>query len=126
MSVLATRPKRERMSTRAWWWTVSTGGALLVLMTVHMVAQHFVVREAGGLRTYHEALAYVGNPLMLATECALVVVVTIHAMLGLRSVLFDLALGSRTRRLVDRGLWVLGLATVAYGLALLAVLASRA
>jgi hypothetical protein len=45
-----------------WWWTVGTGAALLVLVTVHMVAHHFVVEEVGGLRTYQQVLEYVSNP----------------------------------------------------------------
>jgi succinate dehydrogenase hydrophobic anchor subunit len=43
----------------------------------------------------------------------LLVAVTIHAMLGVRSVLFDLDLKSRTRRRVDRVLLTLGATTVA-------------
>jgi hypothetical protein len=46
--------------------------------------------------------------------------------MGLRSVLFDMSFGSRTRRRIDVGLWVLGLATVAYGFFLVGTLASRA
>ena len=38
--------------------------------------------------------------------------VTIHAMLGVRGVLGDLDLSPKTRRWVDRGLWVLGTVTV--------------
>jgi succinate dehydrogenase hydrophobic anchor subunit len=54
------------------------------------------------------------------------VVVTAHAMLGLRSVLLDFGLSDRWRRLADRGLVVLGVVTVVYGFVLIGVLASRA
>jgi succinate dehydrogenase hydrophobic anchor subunit len=133
MAVLETRrrPQRRRTypggrSTTLWWWTVGTGVALVVLVTVHMVAHHFVVNEVGGLRTYREVLEYIGNPLILTVECLLLVAVTIHAMLGVRSVLFDLDLKSRARRRVDLVLWALGGTTVAYGFVLLGVLAWRA
>jgi succinate dehydrogenase hydrophobic anchor subunit len=132
MSVLEIRPRPERArgygtrSARVWWWTVGTGSALLVLVTVHMVAHHFVVDELGGLRTYDQVLDYVGNPLILAIEALLLLTVTIHAMLGVRSVLLDFDWGPRARRLVDAGLWLLGVLTVLYGYVLLAVLAWRA
>ena len=86
-------------ASRAWAWTAVTGVALLVLLTIHMVAHHFVVEEIGGLRTYQQVLEYIGNPVIFAIESLFLVVVTIHAMLGLRSVLFDFGLSERTKRL---------------------------
>jgi succinate dehydrogenase hydrophobic anchor subunit len=93
---------------------------------VHMIANHFVVDQVGGLRTYHQVLEYIGHPVILVIEGLLLTTVTIHAMLGVRSVLRDVDMGPRARRRVDIGLWVLGSATVAYGLGLLLTLASRA
>jgi succinate dehydrogenase hydrophobic anchor subunit len=115
-----------RRSARAWWWTAGTGAALLVLLTAHMVANHFVVDAVGGLRSYHQVLDYIANPLILTIEGLLLVTVTIHALLGVRSVLLDLDPGPRARRLVAPALCLLGSLTVAYGLVLLALLASRA
>ena len=112
--------------SRVWLWTAGTGVALLVLVTIHMVAHHFVVERMGGLRTYQDVLDYVGNPVMFVIELVFLVVVTIHAMLGLRSVLFDFGLSDHAKRLTDRGLTVLGVLTVAYGFVLIGVLASRA
>lgn len=112
--------------TRVWRWTALTGVALLVLLTIHMIAHHFVVEGIGGLRTYRQVLEYVANPVMFTIECTFLVVVTIHAMLGLRSVLFDLNFGHRARARINRGLVALGMLTVAYGLVLIGTLASRA
>lgn len=111
---------------RAWTATVATGLALLFLLAVHIVANHFVVHEVGGLRTYHQVLEYLSHPVILVTETLLLVVVTIHAMLGLRSVLLDVDMGARARRRVHACLWALGCLTVAYGVGLLLTLASRA
>jgi succinate dehydrogenase hydrophobic anchor subunit len=111
--------------SRTWAWTAGTGVALLVLVTIHMVAHHFVVEQIGGLRTYQDVLDYIGNPVIFAIESAFLVVVTIHAMLGLRSVLFDFGLSERWKRVVDRGLVGLGVLTIAYGFVLIGVLASR-
>lgn len=126
---LETRPGAQetpgRSGTRAWRATALSGVAVLVLVTVHMVAHHFVVEEVGGLRTYRQVLAYVGNPLIVALESLFLVAVTWHGLLGLRSVLFDFGLSEVAKRRVSRGLSVLGVATVGYGLMLIGVLASR-
>jgi succinate dehydrogenase hydrophobic anchor subunit len=136
MAVVETRPRTARRTAaarphyqptvRVWRAVVATGIALLVLVTVHMIANHFVVQRVGGLRTYHQVLAYIGDPLIFTIECFFLLVVTAHALLGLRGVLFDLGLGAPARRRIDVGLWVLGVATVAYGFFLVGTLASRA
>jgi succinate dehydrogenase hydrophobic anchor subunit len=113
-------------SARAWLWTVRTGVLLIVLAGVHMIAQHFVVDEVGGLRTYQQVLDYIANPVILVIELAFLITVVIHAMLGLRNILLDFNLTARARRRLDRGLWVLGTLTVSYGFVLIAILASRA
>ena len=126
-----TRSTRDRQvpsgrPSRAWWWTALTGAALLLLLTVHMVANHFVVENVGGLRSYEQVLDYIANPVIFTLELFFLIVVTIHALLGLRGVLFDLGIGVRARRRTDLLLWLLGLVTVGYGFFLLGTLASRA
>ena len=116
---------RRGRSTRVWHWTAGTGMALVLLATMHIVAQHFIVHQKGGLRTYGEVLTYIGNPVIFVLESAFLVAVTIHAMLGVRGVLGDLDLSPKTRRRVDRGLWFLGTVTVGYGMTLLITLAVR-
>ena len=110
----------------SWLSTALTGMALLALVTIHMVAHHFVVEEVGGLRTYDQVLQYLATPVIFVIEAVFLVVVTWHAMLGLRAVLLDLALPARLERLVRTGVIALGGVTVAYGLVLIAVLAGRA
>ena len=136
MAVVDTRPprpsrrarERERYqpSVRVWRLLAGSGIVLLVLVTVHMVANHFVVESVGGLRTYEQVLDYIADPLIFTIECFFLLVVTVHSMLGLRSVLFDMGLDPRARGRVDAGLWLLGIATVAYGFYLVGTLASRA
>jgi succinate dehydrogenase hydrophobic anchor subunit len=116
---------RRGRSARAWHWTAGSGVALVALATMHIVAQHFVVHQTGGLRTYGEVLSYVANPVIFVLEAAFLLAVTIHAMLGVRGILGDLDLSPSTQRRVDRGLWVVGTLTVAYGMALLITLAVR-
>ena len=119
-------PPPHPPSARAWRWTAGSGMALVVLVTVHMIANHFIVDTTGGLRDYHQVLDYLANPVIFVIEALLLTTVTIHAMLGIRSILFDLDLRARTRRRIERGLWTLGVLTVGYGLVLLTTLAGRA
>jgi succinate dehydrogenase hydrophobic anchor subunit len=109
-----------------WSVTAFTGLALVLLLAAHMIAHHFVVESVGGLRTYDQVLDYLANPVMFVIECLFLVFVTVHAMLGLRSVLFDLTTSAQARTWISRGLVVLGALTIAYGLLLVGILASRA
>ena len=120
------RAYRGGRSARTWRWTVGTGIALVVLATVHIVAQHFIVGETGGLRTYQQVLDYIANPVIFVLECGFLFAVTIHGLLGVRGILLDLDPGPRLRRWIDPGLWVLGTLTISYGLVLLITLAIRA
>ncbi|MGZ4201363.1 MAG: succinate dehydrogenase, hydrophobic membrane anchor protein [Thermoleophilaceae bacterium] len=113
-------------SARVWRWTVISGIALIFLAGVHMIAQHFIVNETGGLRTYQQVLDYISNPVIFVIEGGFLVAVAIHGMLGLRGVLHDLDPSPRARARIDRVLWVLGTATVAYGFFLITTLALRA
>ena len=91
-----------------------------------MVAHHFVVRDVGGLRSYEQVLDYLARPVIFTLELSFLIVVTTHALLGMRSVLLDLGIGPRARRRIDVLLWLLGIATVGYGFFLVGSLASRA
>jgi succinate dehydrogenase hydrophobic anchor subunit len=106
--------------------TTISGVALLVLLGVHMVANHFVVRSVGGLRSYRQVLEYMRHPAIFTIESLFLLVVTVHAMLGLRGIVLDLDPSRRAQRWIDVGLTVLGVLTLAYGYFLIGTLASRA
>jgi succinate dehydrogenase hydrophobic anchor subunit len=116
---------RRGRSARLWHWTAGSGMALVLLATMHIVAQHFIVHQTGGLRTYSEVLTYISNPVIFVLEAGFLLAVTIHAMLGIRSILHDLDLSHRATRRLDRALWALGSVTVLYGAALLITLTLR-
>ncbi len=84
----------EQASGKLGWLSQAISGILLVLLLgMHWVAQHYLA--AGGLRTYAEVVSYLENPLVLVLEVAFLVVVTYHALLGVRAVLLDLSPGER-------------------------------
>lgn len=101
-----------------------SGAALLALLTLHMVAQHFIVQ--GGLRRYADVVAWLANPVMVFLELAFLVFVTWHALLGVRAILFDLGPGRRTAQVISATLAVVGVLTVAYGAWLVATITTAA
>jgi succinate dehydrogenase hydrophobic anchor subunit len=116
---------RPGRSSRVWHWTAGSGMALVALATLHIVAQHFVVHQTGGLRTYGEVLSYIANPVIFVLEAGFLCAVTIHAMLGIRGIIRDRDLSPRAQRRLDRALWAIGTLTIAYGMLLLVTLAAR-
>jgi succinate dehydrogenase hydrophobic anchor subunit len=107
--------ENEKTRTSGGWWIVQvfTGGLLILILGLHMIAHHFVA--ANGIRNFREVLDYVGNPLIFVIEMIFVVVVTIHALLGVRAILFDLGPKPAVAAWINRGLVILGAATIVYG-----------
>lgn len=104
---------RSGLGNLGWVWQAVTGVGLLVLLGLHFAAHHFVVE--GGLRDFQQVQEYIGNPLILILEVLFLIVVTPHALLGVRAILFDLQFSDTMEKLIDRALWVVGIATVLYG-----------
>ena len=97
------------------WLIQAFSGLLLILVLgLHMIAQHFVAE--GGLRDFADVLNYVSNPVIFALEVAFLVVVTVHAMLGARAILLDLGLGKRNERVVNWLILTVGVVVLAYGI----------
>jgi succinate dehydrogenase / fumarate reductase membrane anchor subunit len=99
---------------------VVSGVALIVLLGLHMIAQHFIVPN--GLRGFDEVIDWLGNPVMIVIEVAFLVFVTYHALIGVRAILFDFGFSGRTARLITNLLWVVGIVTIVYGVALFAAI----
>jgi succinate dehydrogenase / fumarate reductase membrane anchor subunit len=115
--------KHSAAGSIQWIGQAASGLALLILLAVHLIAQHFIVE--GGLRTYDQVLAYITQPFILGWEICFLVVATYHGLAGLRSILLDFGLTPEQDRRVTVWLVVSGGATVTYGLWLLLTLLSR-
>lgn len=120
MTSMTSRPTTTNERTRpnaagSLWLVQAISGLLLVsLLALHMIAHHFVVE--GGLRTFDEVIAYVSNPIIFGLEVLFLIVVTVHALLGLRAIVLDLAPRPATLRVVDGVLVILGAGALIYGL----------
>jgi len=112
-------PMESGTRTVGWLIQVVTGALVLLLVTLHMIANHFIVPN--GLRNFSDVVDYLRTPIVLFFEVTFLVVVTWHGLLGLRAVLFDFGLSARTERLITWVLTVVGVATVGYGLWLTSV-----
>jgi len=97
-----------------WMWQTLTGAFLLVFLGIHMFAQHFVADV--GLRTYDDVISYMQNPLVFSVEVVFLIVVTIHALMGVRAIILDLGISDTADRRLKQGLIVLGIAMVGYGI----------
>jgi succinate dehydrogenase cytochrome b556 subunit len=115
--------RRERTSSWSWILQAFTGLLLVVLLGLHMVVQHFVVE--GGLRRYVQVVEYLSNPFVFLLEVAFLIIVTWHALLGVRAILLDLGLKPATERKWTAALTVIGVLTVAYGIWLSATIVVR-
>jgi succinate dehydrogenase / fumarate reductase membrane anchor subunit len=114
---------RERASSWSWILQAFTGVMLVVLLGLHMVVQHFVVE--GGLRNYEQVVQYLSNPFVFLLEVSFLIVVTWHAVLGVRAILLDLGLKPTTERRVTALLSIVGVVTIAYGIWLSATIVSQ-
>ena len=104
----------ETKPTLAWLWQVFTGIGLVVLLGLHLIANHFIAR--GGLRDYSEVVAYLRNPIILLLEILFLLCVTTHALLGVRAIILDFGLTERAEIALTKILKGIGVLTVAYGL----------
>jgi succinate dehydrogenase / fumarate reductase, membrane anchor subunit len=107
----------------SWLLQAVTGAAVLVLVTIHMVANHFVVPE--GLRNFAQVVDYLSSPVIVVIEVLFLVTVTWHGLLGLRAVLFDFGFRPAVERRITRILAVVGVLTVGYGLWVTSVIVSH-
>ncbi len=114
---------RERAGSWSWILQAMTGLLLLVLLGLHMIAQHFMVK--GGLRDYAAVVNWLSNPFIFLIEIVFLIVVTWHALLGVRAVLLDLGLKPITERRLDVALTIIGVVTVAYGIWLSATIIAQ-
>jgi succinate dehydrogenase / fumarate reductase membrane anchor subunit len=114
---------RERASSWSWIFQAISGVLVIVLLGLHMIVQHFIVQ--GGLRTYNDVVAYIRTPFFLGWEVVFLVIVTWHALLGVRAILLDFGLSRSVERTLNWILTVVGVGTVAYGLWLTLTIISR-
>lgn len=108
-------PATRRDRSGSLWVVQAFSGLFLVfILGMHMIAHHFVVED--GLRNYQQVLDYVANPAIFVTEILFVILATVHALLGVRSIIIDLRPSPAALRTIQWLLVVVGVVTIGYGL----------
>src|SRR5450759_721194 len=105
---------KEPKASSSWLWQAFTGVSLVLLLGLHFVANHFIAK--GGLRNFADVVAYLSSPLILVLEVLFLVVITTHAMLGVRAILLDFGLSDHAEKRLSQALTVMAILTVGYGL----------
>jgi succinate dehydrogenase hydrophobic anchor subunit len=100
-----------------WFIKVLAGGLILVFLVIHFFVNHLVA--PGGLLTFQDVVTYYQNPGVLVMEGCFLTFVLVHALLGLRSIILDLHPSTGLMKIVNIGLILLGVLTLAYGIWLL-------
>ena len=104
----------EPKASSTWYWQIFTGIALVLLLCLHFIANHFIA--AGGIRDFADVVSYLRNPIVLVLEVLFLIVVAIHAMLGVRAIIIDFGISSQAEKRLSQALTVIGVLTVGYGL----------
>ena len=97
----------------AWLWQAFTGLLLVILLTLHLIVQHFV---SGGLMSYQDIVNYLSNPFVLVLEILFLASVIFHALAGVRALVIDGGASEVTTNTVTWILVVLGVLMFGYGI----------
>lgn len=113
--------KKQPRQSLAWIGQAVSGILLIIIVLLHMIFHHF----QEGLLSVNQVIAHVSNPAIFILELIFVFVVTYHALVGIRAVIFDLQLSDAARRRISTALTVLGVVTVIYGVILAFLIRSQ-
>lgn len=106
-----------------WFLKILTGFLVIVVLMIHLIVNHLIVE--GGLLSYADIVQYYQKAIIPIMEIAFLIFVVTHALMGLRSVLLDLHPSNKVLRIINYGLSVLGVGSIAYGIWLVLVIVGR-
>ncbi len=109
--------------TWAWFFQRLSAVLLIVFLGLHIFVDHFM---NAGSETAGETLITFGDVSMRLNQFAyifvdysLLALVLFHGLNGARTVMFDFDMFMKRKKAVDVGLWVLGIATLIWGIVIL-------
>jgi len=103
--------------TWAWFFQRLSAGLLIVLLTVHIYLDHYA--QVGAEITVGWVHERLGQILYIAVDYSMLAMVIFHGLNGSRTILFDFDMFVKRKKLVDIGLWVLGIAMLIWGIIVL-------
>jgi len=103
--------------TWAWFFQRLSAVLLVVLLAIHIYVDHYWhVGEEITVDSVNERLREVT---FIAIDYSMLGMVLFHGLNGTRTVLFDFDMFVKRKKMVDRGLWILGIATMIWGIVIL-------
>lgn len=109
--------------TWAWAFQRLSAVLLIVFLALHLLAAHFIgVGEETGqepLITFDEVSVRLDQLLYIVVDYGMLSMVLLHGLNGLRTVLFDFDMFVKRKKLIDVGLWAVGIVTLAWGVIIL-------
>lgn len=114
---------RKGETAGLWFIKMVTGPLLIIILIIHMIVNHLVAE--GGLMSYADVVIYFRNPWVVGMEIIFVVVVVIHALLGLRTIILDMNPGRALLRVINWVLVLVGSGAVVYGIWLALTVAAQ-
>jgi succinate dehydrogenase hydrophobic anchor subunit len=108
-----------------WAWALQRLSAvlLIVFLGIHIYASHFMNlgEETAGdtLITFEDVSIRLDQLLYIIVDYGMLSMILFHGLNGLRTVMFDFDIFAKRHKLVDVGLWILGLATLVWGIFIL-------
>ena len=123
-SVYVTAP-RPGETTWIWLIKIVTGPLLILLLILHLIANHYIGSLPSGLMTYDDVVRYFQNPIIPAIEILFLATVITHSLIGLRGILLDLNPSRTVLTVANWFLSLLGVFSVAYGIWLALTIASK-
>lgn len=109
--------------TWAWAFQRLSAVLLVIFLGIHLYVAHFmgVGDETSGetLITFDEVSVRLDQLLYIVVDLGMLSMVLLHGLNGFRTVLFDFDMFVRRKKVIDVTLWVVGVATLVWGIVIL-------
>ena len=121
-------PQRGNLVDKNFWpWVLQriTGVVLVVLMTIHIVVNHFGNLDKVGTGGHQDLIMFndvayrLGMAFWWVIDVSLLAFVLFHGFNGIRNIAIDMGLTARANRAVTVVLWLVGLVGFGFGMAAL-------
>lgn len=109
--------------TWAWFFQRLSAVLLVILLGIHLYVAHFMDLDSHtgdeALITFDDVSVRLDQLVYIVVDYAMLAMVLFHGLNGFRTVLFDFDMFVKRKKAVDAGLWVLGIATLLWGIVIL-------
>lgn len=109
--------------TWAWFFQRVSAVLLVVFLAIHIYVAHFmgVGDESSGdtLITFSDVSVRLDQLIFIIVDYGMLSMVLLHGLNGFRTVIFDFDMFVKRKKLVDVTLWVVGIATLIWGIIIL-------